>query len=286
MKFGAHQTFHLRDSWLYKGLQGVHLLKDDTDAMINFGIGKNMVSAMKFWLTALKLVEQSPEYKLTELAKKIKDEDPYFERDGTLLLLHYLLACNKEYATAWYWFFNKFSATEFDSDSLLVYYASFIQSNTEKNIKESTLKKDISCLLRCYKPSAFGNKVNPETENPSPFSKFEIIVEKDKKYFRNKVLFSRIEPEVFVYLIYLYWLRMGGRTMSMELNYLTEKEYSPGLILGLEQENIIEMIEKIDREYPKKYLTFSKTGGYNIFSIEEKAASHALDDYYQRNEVT
>lgn len=284
MKFGAHQTFHLRDSWLHKGIHAVELLESDTDAMKGFGVGKNMVAAMKFWLTALELAEKSPAWKLTKTAEKIKKHDPYFELDGTLLLLHYLLANNKNEATAWYWFFNKFSATEFDVDSLLVYYSSFVQSNTKKIINESTLKKDITCLLRCYRPSVFENKATPETENPSPFAKFEVITEEEKKYFRKKIPLSSIDPEVFVYLIYLYWKKIENCATTINLNNLTEKECSPGLILGLGQEDVLEVIERIEREYPKKYLTFSKTGGYDILKME-KVAGRALLNYYQRIEV-
>lgn len=285
MRFGAHQTFHIRDSWLYKGLNSIDSLEEDETAMVDLGIGKNMVGAMKFWMTALQIAENDNGWKLTPLGKMIEKNDPYFELDGTLLLLHYLLTTNKFGATAWYWFFNKFSATEFDSESLLVYYEAFVTNAVEKKIQESTLKKDINCLIRCYKPPKFGDKVTPETENPSPFVRFQVLTEEGKKLRKNKLRADHIPAEVFIYLMYLYWRDFESQAASLNLESLVEKECSPGHIFGFGLDDLIEMIEKIENEYKDKYFKFSRTGGYNIIELNGDTAKKALTNYYKSNQL-
>ena len=58
----GHQTFILRDGWLNKGL--VEMSKDGNERIFNasdatdvFGIGTNMVAAMKYWLQAFNVIQ-------------------------------------------------------------------------------------------------------------------------------------------------------------------------------------------------------------------------------------
>ena len=59
MQFGGHQSFHLRDQWLSKGLNYMASVPDhftNTEkAMEELGVGKNMVESIKYWLKATKL---------------------------------------------------------------------------------------------------------------------------------------------------------------------------------------------------------------------------------------
>ena len=63
-----------------------------SDAVIALGVGKNMVSSIRYWLKVFGLSEQD---KSTDIANYLFDEDKgvdkYIESLGTLWLLHYLL---------------------------------------------------------------------------------------------------------------------------------------------------------------------------------------------------
>ena len=87
-KFAGHETFHLRDGWIYKGLQA---LQTDgsalyhTDAHHNLGIGINMLKSLIYWLRATNLVEirrvkgqVKPTLELTPLSSLILKVEPYF----------------------------------------------------------------------------------------------------------------------------------------------------------------------------------------------------------------
>ncbi len=66
MKIKGHQSFHIRRGWIYKGLNEVRndefvFSRKDIVHTDLLGIGSNMVTALKYWLEALKLVDKKKE---------------------------------------------------------------------------------------------------------------------------------------------------------------------------------------------------------------------------------
>jgi len=68
-----------------------------SDAVIALGVGKNMVSSIRYWLKVFGISNQD---KPSRIADYLFDEsegvDKYIESLGTLWLLHYLLVSLKE----------------------------------------------------------------------------------------------------------------------------------------------------------------------------------------------
>src|SRR3990172_6129188 len=118
-----HDTFHIRDGWLLKGLNAIE--EDPTalsrpDAQHGLGVGKNMVSSIRYWLQATGLaipsehrVDGRTQLKWTTLARFIVERDPYLEDIATLWLLHLELSSARDVATFWYWAFNECDAVAF-----------------------------------------------------------------------------------------------------------------------------------------------------------------------------
>ena len=60
MGFAKHETFYIREGWLFKGMEAIkkaeaggHLnIFLDNDAPERLGIGQNMVRAQRFWMQA------------------------------------------------------------------------------------------------------------------------------------------------------------------------------------------------------------------------------------------
>jgi hypothetical protein len=71
-------------------------------------IGANMVTSLRYWLQAVGLTvepQTGRKYqKLTPIGEFVFENDKYLEEIGTLWLLQYNLATNKEDATAWNYF--------------------------------------------------------------------------------------------------------------------------------------------------------------------------------------
>ena len=50
--FSGHESFHCKSLWLKKGYDFICNQKHftDTDSVVELGVGKNMVSAIRYWL--------------------------------------------------------------------------------------------------------------------------------------------------------------------------------------------------------------------------------------------
>ena len=135
VSFGRHETFILRYSWLSKGfhefIQNPNIFSDE-DSTVKLGVGKNMVLSIKAWLAACQLITISFDgrnIKKTKVGEQVFDVDgydPYFEDEGTIWLIHWLLASNTHLATAFFWFFNNYHKQEFTADDALLSLIDFV----------------------------------------------------------------------------------------------------------------------------------------------------------------
>ncbi|RLD34691.1 MAG: hypothetical protein DRJ02_02275 [Bacteroidetes bacterium] len=59
LKFSGHETFICKQLWLKKGYdflqKGYNF--NDPDAVVKLGVGKNMVSSIRFWLKAFNIID-------------------------------------------------------------------------------------------------------------------------------------------------------------------------------------------------------------------------------------
>ena len=291
MKFGGHQSFHLRDQWLYKGLHWTARSSDiflntqshTEQAMQELGIGKNMVDSLKHWLRATHLIKNTAKgFVLTNTARTILNKDPYFELDGTLFLIHYLLTTNQEDATAWHWFFNFFSASEFEKTSLTNAFYSYIQIKTDRKVRETTLEKDLNCLLRMYQAVEYKGNKNPETETPSPFTKYGWIKKQGEGFTRDKLNVGDFNVHVFAHILGIFWQKCLKGSESVRLEELCLKDNSPGRIF---QFSLEEMSDLTDLCSKRGYLTYSRGGGYFIIQFHPSELKKALSNYYKEMNV-
>ena len=65
-QFSGHETFPLRYGWLKKTFDAIRAAEDQDDnrtvfsgedAIARFGVGKNMVSSMRHWVTATGIID-------------------------------------------------------------------------------------------------------------------------------------------------------------------------------------------------------------------------------------
>jgi hypothetical protein len=126
LTFSGHETFQCRHLWLKKGYDFIsngHSFLDE-DAVLELGVGKNMVAAIRFWMKACGLTNSLDE--LTDFAHSIFQDacgfDPYLEDEGTLWLLHYHLVRN-EFASIYSIIFNDLrkEKIEFNGSSFLAF---------------------------------------------------------------------------------------------------------------------------------------------------------------------
>lgn len=250
--FSGHETFSLRHGWLKKGLDGVsqnpHLFSNE-NAMIRLGVGRNMAQSIRHWCLATRVLQESEkrgELVPTELGENIfldGDLDPYLEDSTTLWLLHWHLATNFSYSTTWFWMFNHCHHIEFDKEKILFEIQSWLsQQKHKKSISENTLKRDIDCFLRTYVASRQTKTLD------CPLADLRLITElgeSSKTYQFDRGSQYSLPDEIFVYALAKFW-RMKERPESIALSKMTTEVGSPARIFKLDENSIVQRLEKIE----------------------------------------
>ncbi|RZK60453.1 MAG: DUF4007 family protein [Pedobacter sp.] len=152
--FSGHETFACKLHWLKKGLDYISKPETkftDNDAVVELGVGKNMVSAIRFWLKSFGLLDEDDQ--LTALASFLfgkNGADLYIEDTLTLWLLHYQLI-KQERASIYSLVFNLFRRER--ADFTKAHLKRFVQRKLEEkkeSFSENTLDSDIKTFLSNY----------------------------------------------------------------------------------------------------------------------------------------
>jgi hypothetical protein len=155
LTFAGHETFQCRNFWLKKGFDFISLGGgfNNEDAILELGVGKNMVTSINYWLKAFSIrdLQGLP----TKLAFNLfweKGWDPYLEDEGSLWLLHYSLI-KAEFASIYSLVFKDFRKSRVASQFTTNQLFKFLLKEAEKTntfVAESTLKNDIKVFIKTY----------------------------------------------------------------------------------------------------------------------------------------
>jgi hypothetical protein len=277
MKFRAHETFFIRKGWLSKGMKHVLskpnvFVDKEENPMDVLGIGSNMVKSLRYWLQAVGLTQEPRtgrrDQTLTPLGNVIYAHDRFIEEMGTLHLLHYKLATNKEDATAWYFFFNKFIATEFTREDFINSLQSYILMSGESiSVASRSLSEDFACIINTYVPRYKTNpgKVSPENNIDCPLGEIGLIDILAKKTFKKSIPSANtFDPWIVLAIISD---RANGRN-QIGLNELLTAEGNIGRIFNLDSITMIEVLRRVEKLGALKII---RTAGLDVV--------HLLQDY-------
>ena len=290
MKFRAHDTFFIRKGWLSKGMKYVHSKPDvfvakDENPMDVLGIGANMVKALRYWLQAVGLTEEPNSGKrvqtFTPLGQSVFTNDRYIEEVGTLYLLHYRLSSNKTDATAWYYFFNEFTMSEFSRDDFVEFLQRRIRmEDSDSTVAIRSLNDDFSCIINTYLPryKTSPNRVAPESNIDCPLGELGLIdiLSKEKKTYRKAIpVASTISPWVALAII----VDQAGESKEISLNELLTAPCNIGKTLNLDAISMLDVLYQIERIGKIK---IDRTAGLDVIQILEGLTfQDCVDAYYQ-----
>lgn len=189
-RFSGHDTFHCKQQWLLKGFNNPNF-STISESIISLGVGKNMVSSVKYWLEAFGITNEN---NLTEFSNLIFSPevglDSYLENEGTLWLLQYKL-CQKKYASIFHLLFTEYFDDkvnyEFSEEKVIKFILNKLEINGVKSISENTLSNDFKVLIRTYLSSSKDIK-NIEEEFNAPLLELNLIEKiESHKYILNKI---------------------------------------------------------------------------------------------------
>ena len=264
--FANHQTFHPRFGWVKKGYKAAATDPDAfslRSAPVDLGVGKNMVEAIRFWALATKVIVRRPHpdrprltvYTPSRLGRALLDDhvgiDPYIEDPSTLWILHWHAVSAPSVLPVWRLAFNDFTAMEFTEAELLRFCCSEIAATTWSQPMESSIRKDVDCLLRMYSRREMRGRESLDDLIDSPFSGLELIrVSPGKR--RDSYRFTRgrkrsLPAAAITYACLDFMARDGQNIRTISMTRLAVDPGSPGRILKLTEQDITDAIEESSR---------------------------------------
>jgi len=276
--FSGHDSFQCRQLWLKKGYDYVQEGKDfnNEDAVVQLGVGKNMVSSIRFWLKAFNIIDNKDIP--TEFGKRLFDDetgyDPFLEDEASLWLLHYQLVING-FASIYSIVFNEFRREKlfFNKETFVNYVKRIGERNANLNFNENTVGKDFIVFANLYKNDS-ENK-NVEDSFSGILSELEILKSKDKQFYIENTERDNLPEPIVLYII----LDNSNYGNAISLNSLEFDINSPGSIFALNRSGLMNKISEIVSS--SKDITFTDQAGIKELQFKNKADAYTiLDQYY------
>ena len=294
MLFAAHESFHIRQGWLRKGLLGIEEHPDlftREDATDVLGVGRNMVSAIRYWLLASGLAtvktetadgKRTSRFNQTDFARFVLKHDPFIEDEGTLWFLHYELATNFTQSTTWSWFFNQFGVRHFTQDMFLAHLQRYVDAQVKRKISARSLEKDFRCFVRTYsRGSDRADHSSPEENFDCPLTSLNLLEHLPRtKSYRTVTPDENALPDLIVaYALACMRSRMPLATKEISFRDALYSEGSPGRVLNLDPEILYGYLGRLNDNYGK-VLTFSTTAGLNLITLKLSDPWKIMELYY------
>lgn len=272
--FSGHESFYCKSLWLKKGYDSIYSGVDfnSPNAVVALGVGKNMVSSIRFWMKAYGLWDTQ---QLTPFASYIfglNGMDPYIEDTGTLFLLHYFLVktgAASIYNLAFLEF--KREKVEFDRDILQAFVKRKCSVPEQRNVyNENTVKKDIRVMLQTY--------VAPcDVKSPEDFSALLIDLGLIRRLGDDRYCFAETSPDALDARLLLFALldwKGGDSTVSFDVM----QELC--LVFGLSVSSFVNKVKEMEALYPGRVRFTDNSGIKNIQFLGELDRFEVLNEYY------
>lgn len=274
--FSGHESFQCKSLWLKKGYDYMtdgHSF-NDIDAVAKLGVGKNMVTSIRFWLRAFGLTKSDELQPISSyIFDSVKGVDPYTEDLNTLWLLHFLLV-SSEVASLYNLLFIDYQREkkEFRKTDLQSFIKRKCSVPEQRNVyNENTVRKDIGVLLKNYVAPS-------DLKTIEDFSALLItlvsIVSKGHDIYSFKTHEKKdIAQEIVLFAL----IRMKGEDRTASFDILQKLS----LIFGLPMTILIEIIRDLETTFPDTLVFTDNSGIKNVQFIREINEFDALNHYYQ-----
>ena len=280
--FSGHESFPCKTLWLKKGYDFVVDKNDfnSPEAVIGLGVGKNMVSSIRFWLRAFGVTEND---KPTPLAIYLFDDkggkDCFLEDIATLWLLHFNLVFSEE-ATLYKMFFCgvQRERTHFEREQVLTYVKlRMVEAGKMTLFNPNTVKKDIAVLLQNY---ALPRKPQSNEDFSSLLIDLDLVRQNSegKGYYFNVDGKRQVTKEIFLYGLLKLKEQEGDNTIPFDT--IQEKV---GLVFCMQDFETIDMLKLLASEYSQYFAYNDVAGIKQVQFTKDLDIKQVLDNYYGKD---
>lgn len=277
--FSGHESFPCKALWLKKGYDFVVQDKsfNSPDAVIDLGVGKNMVASIRFWLRVFNILDgERNSWIGNYLFDDINGKDRYLEDIATLWLLHFNLVFSEE-ATLYKMFFCgvQRERSHFEREQVLNYVKlRMVEAGKITLFNVNTVKKDIGVLIQNY---TLPRKPQSNEDFSSLLIDLDLIRQSSegKGYYFNVDGKREVTKGIFLYGLLKLKEQEGDNTIPFDT--IQEKV---GLVFCMQDYETVEMLKQLASDY-SQYFAYSDVAGIKqVQFIKDLDVKQVLDDYY------
>lgn len=273
-RFSGHETFPCRYAWLPKAVDLIgrkpKLFNDEKAAMVELGLGKNMVRATRFWVQVAGLAsrQKGGDFKVTPLGQLLlgkNGHDPYLEDLQTLWLIHWHLATHvEEPLFAWDYLLNRWPHPELSkSAALRAFRHEADRVDHDRELSDVTLEQHFDTFLHSYVPTRSKKGEIQEDNLDCPLVELRLIEkigERPLDSGRHEPVYAfrrdakpEITPSIFLYCVEDYWRKRRAKEKTLTFRELANETGSPGQVLKLPEEGLRERMDQIHADSNRIY---------------------------------
>lgn len=290
--FCGHETFSLRLNWLKKAVDIVHKKSDifnSDSAIVQFGVGKNMVRSIRHWSLATEIIEKDPAstkhniYRVSEFGNYLfgrQGVDPYCEDTATLWLLHWLLCCSTDHSTLWHFVFGHWRGGSLELRTLKPALQKWLEDRNSSLPSDTTLKRDFQCLIHTYVPK---HRPKSYLENIVEFAlvSLGLVFEDSGSIYLHQGHRQNLPPEIFAYTVLDYWNRNFQEVNTLSVKNVLMHRASPGQIFLLSEEHAFQLVTQIEAFEDPPFRFDSTAGIHQFYRMPHVQPKDMLERYYR-----
>jgi len=291
----------MRYGWLKKAYDRVaeteHKIDNRADcwgdeAIAIFGVGKNMVRAIRFWAKAFGVISGKTELPksvaTTEPGKLIfgnKGLDPYMEHSATLWFFHWNLAANPE-RTTWYWAFGYYPSPYFERADMLKRLERLSENLNWAGASSTTLKKDIDVFIRTYASRPSRGRLMQDGAFECPLTELGLIKTVGKKDGFRFVRGPKptLGMGVFTCALLEFWKSYSSTRATLSFEAIAHEPGSPGRVFLLDENDVIDRLVELGG-FTNGAVRWSETAGLKQVIRTDKANDLTALDLLNRDFV-
>ena len=197
--------------------------------------------------------------------------------------MQYRLASQVDEATAWHFFFNEFSMSEFTRDDFVAALQKYIAMAGTDEVALRSLTDDFDCIVHTYLPrqKISSAKISAENNIDCPFGELgllEVLNKKKNLYRKNIPLVETLNP--FVVFAVIVDNAHGRRELS--LNELLHAPCNIGRVFNLDSVAMLECLYEIEKLGLAK---INRTAGLDVVNIlQDVTFSDCVRRFYASTE--
>ncbi|MBD2722223.1 DUF4007 family protein [Hymenobacter armeniacus] len=267
-RFSGHESFPCRYTWLPKAYLSLRenptVFSDENEAMVQLGVGKNMVRAIRFWVQLAGIAQPldgQAGLSITPFGHAIFHPhgfDPYLEDVRTLWLIHWKFCSHvEEPMFAWYFMLNQWAEPELSRSELL---RAFKQEATKQDraLSDTTLSQHLDIFLHTYLP-ARGKKGEVLEDNlDCPLTELNLLLPAGERLIefvdgrRHEPVYAfrrdrkpEITGPLLAYCLHDFWRQNRPHEASLTFREVAVVPGSVGQLFKLSEQDLRDRLESL-----------------------------------------